>query len=347
MSLRRVLAASIATLAAAASIVATGTQPAGAAGSNPGQDKQKPFSFAVIGDVPYGPDQLAAFPGWIDQINSAQPRMTFHVGDIKSGSSLCEDSYYRLIRADFDRFKGPLIYTPGDNDWTDCHRVNNGAYNPLERLAFDRSVFFDHPGQSLGQRTIPVQSEAARGFPENVRLRRENVDFAMVHIVGSNDDLQPWTGIGNTVATPEQTAEEKARMINAIKVIRDAFDAARRSRDRAVVVMTQADMFDPTYTPAPTDISAFQPLVQTLVDQASTFRGEVYLVNGDSHVFNSDQPLATGSPWLATYGITGAANNLHRVTVDGSANNTDWLKVTITRGGTTPALAFERVPYTS
>ncbi len=29
--------------------------------------------LAVIGDIPYGADQLAAFPGWIDQINAAKP----------------------------------------------------------------------------------------------------------------------------------------------------------------------------------------------------------------------------------------------------------------------------------
>ena len=46
----------------------------------------------------------------------------------------------------------------------------------------------------------------------------------------------------------------------------------------------------PTRLTFTTDISAFQPLVQTLVDEASAFDGPVYLVNGDSHVYNSDRP---------------------------------------------------------
>ncbi|HET7799440.1 MAG TPA: metallophosphoesterase family protein [Humibacillus xanthopallidus] len=301
------------------------------------------FSFAVIGDVPYGTSQVEAFPGWIDQINAAKPALTFHVGDIKNGSSRCDDAYYRMIRADFDRFEKPLIYTPGDNEWTDCHRPNNGAYNPLERLDFDRSVFFDRPGRSLGQAPAPVISQAAAGFPENVQLRRAGVQFAAIHVVGSNDGLQPWTGLGLSTPTPEQVAAEKARMDNALAVVRSSFAAARQHHDRAVVILQQADMFDPTYTPAPSDISAFTPLVRALVEESSTFDGDVYLVNGDSHVYNADRPLAAGSAWLTTYGVTGSADNLQRVTVDGSANNTDWLRMTVRSSG--PTLSWERVPY--
>jgi hypothetical protein len=302
-------------------------------------------SFAIIGDIPYGDAQIALFPTWIDEINAADPELTFHVGDIKNGSSRCDDPYYSLIKADFDRFEAPLVYSPGDNEWTDCHRVNNGGYNPLERLAFDRSVFFSRPGWSLGQHPIRLDTQARQGYPENVQLRRERVDFALVHVVGSNDGLQPWDGIGNTTATPEQVAAEKARMANALKVVHETFATARQRHDRAVAVLLQADMFDPTYTPAWTDISAFQPLVRALVDESRRFGGPVYLVNGDSHVYNADQPLAAGSPWLATYGVTGSADNLRRITVDGSSNNKDWLKVTINGRGATDVLSWERVPY--
>jgi hypothetical protein len=314
----------------------------------PGQARAGHYSFAVIGDIPYGSTVIGEFPSLIQQINAAAPEFTVHVGDIKNGSSLCDDATYQNVYADFETFTGPLVYTPGDNEWTDCHRANNGAYNPLERLAYDRSVFFADPGTSLGRNPMRVADQAAAGSPENVSWRAQGVDFATLHVVGSNDGLQPWTGLGLATATPEQVAAEHVRMANAVDLVHQTFAAARQKQDRAVALFLQADMFDPTYTPTWDDISAFVPLVQALVDEASGFAGDVYVVNGDSHVYNADRPLATGSPWLATYGVSGSADNLQRVTVDGSSNaDRDWLRMTVNRPGAAEALSWERVPYGS
>jgi hypothetical protein len=333
-------------LALAATLAALGATtfagPAAYAGN--GQDKPGHETFAVIGDVPYGAAQIEAFPRWIDQINADPDVSTvFHVGDIKNGSTRCDDAYYRMIRTQFDRFADPLVYTPGDNEWTDCHRANNGSYDPLERLAFDRSVFFDRPGVTMGRKAKVTVPDAA--FPENVQLRRNRVTFGVIHVVGSNNDLAPWSGLGLAAATPEQVAEERARMDASITLVRKAFADARKRNDRAVVLMQQADMFDPTYVPEPDDISAFRPLVQALVDETNAFDGEVYLVNGDSHIYNSDRPLAPGSVWLSRYGVTGSAAGLERITVDGSDNNKDWLKVTVNRPGADRVLSWERIPY--
>ena len=65
-----------------------------------------------------------------------------HAGDIKAGSERCDDVLITHRFALYQTFRRPFIFTPGDNEWTDCHRVNNGRYNPLERLDFLRSVFF-------------------------------------------------------------------------------------------------------------------------------------------------------------------------------------------------------------
>ncbi|MFM6847721.1 MAG: metallophosphoesterase [Terrabacter sp.] len=312
----------------------------------PGQGKDGHYSFAVIGDVPYGDAQVAAFPRWVDQIN-ATPDLAFtiHVGDIKNGSSKCTNEYFSMIRTQFDRFTMPLVYTPGDNEWTDCHRTNNGTYNPLERLSAIRSTFFPRPGHTLGA-DMPVASQAAAGFAENVSFRRQGVDIATLHVVGSNDGLLPWPELGHTTPTPEQVAEEKARMDSAVAQVRSAFADARQRHDRAVALFLQADMFDPTYAVTWADNSAFQPLVRELVAQSNAFDGEVYLFNGDSHIYNSDRPLAAGSKWLDFYGIQGSAENLERVTVDGSNNNKDFLVVTVNRPGAEHVLSWQRIPYT-
>ena len=103
-------------------------------------------------------------------------------------------------------------------------------------------------------------------------------------------------------------------------------------------------MFDPTYTPTFADVYAFKSWVQALVDESEAFGRPVYLIDGDSHVYNVDRPLAAGSKWLGLYGVDGAADNLTRITVDGSSNNTDWLEVRVHRSGS-EVLTWEQIPY--
>src|SRR3954471_9391447 len=145
----------------------------------------RPVHYAVIGDTPYGDAQIADFPGDVAEIN-ADPdvSLTLHVGDIKNGSSLCDTSYFELIRKDFDGFADPFVYTPGDNEWTDCHRANNGGYQPTERLDAIRRTFFPVHGRTLGRsaEAVVYQSDA---YPENVRWAQSGVTFAVAHVVGS------------------------------------------------------------------------------------------------------------------------------------------------------------------
>ncbi len=335
---RRRTTALLATVLAGTALSAAGELPAHA-------QHDETWSFAVIGDVPYGDAMLARFPAFVQQINADRDvRMVAHLGDIKNGSTTCDDQRLAVVRRDFDGFDRPLVYTPGDNEWTDCHRANNGGYRPLERLDTVRRMFFDRPGRTLGRR-VAVHSQAADGYPENVRYRRAGVSFATLHVVGSNNDLAPWTGLGYTSPTSEQVAEEKARMDASIENLRAAFDAARAGGDRAVVLMQQADMFDGTVAqPQPSDYSAFRPLVQAIVDESSRYDGQVYLFNGDSHVFHEDRPLAPGSSWLSFYGVHGAAPNLTRVTVDGAdRGEDDWVDATVHATGP-DALTVRRVP---
>ncbi|GAB2987172.1 hypothetical protein [Nocardioides montaniterrae] len=331
-------------LAALALAVTVIVPSAGTAQAN-GSD----YTFALIGDVPYGATEIAAFPHWIEQIN-ADPavRSVVHLGDIKNGSSVCSDSYFSLIRSDVDGFVDPFVYTPGDNEWTDCHRANNGAYNPLERLDAVRRTFFDHPGTTLGKHAMTVEAEP--GIAENVIYHRADVTFVTANVPGSDNAMQPWAGLGQTAPTPEQTDAYNTRNSLNIAELHQAFAEAKAQGDHGVVVMQQADMFDPTYTPTANDIAHFASWIQALIDESNAFGGQVYLLNGDSHLYNTDQPLAAGSSWRTTYaayGVTGAADNLTRITVDGSSNADDYLRVTVGNDPSAPLLTWTRVPYTS
>lgn len=329
---------------------ATAAPPAAQSGQGT-QAEPGAFSFGVIGDIPYGEAELAKFPSRIQDINADKDlKFVVHVGDIKNGSSLCTDEYFEEIRADFDTFEHPLVYTPGDNEWVDCHRANNGAYNPLERLDKLREVFFPVPGRTLGA-TMPVKSQAADGLPENVRFARNRVAFSVLDIQGSNNSLQPWSGLGFTEPTAGQEAEVRNRIAAAVEQLRGTFRDAERRHDRAVVVLTQADMFDPSLLAGavkdPGSVSGFREIVNVLAEEANRFDGAVYLVNGDSHVFTEDRPLAGGSAWLDVYGRQAEAAKLQRITVDGSANATNYVRFSVAPNSATAAnmLSWEKVGY--
>ena len=121
-----------------------------------------PFAFALIGDMPYGAAREEPFNRLVDEINRDNDvDFVMHVGDIKAGSERCDDSLILHRFELYQRFQRAFVYTPGDNEWTDCHRLNNGSRNPLERLAFVRSVFFPQVGQTTGGKVRPVRSQAA------------------------------------------------------------------------------------------------------------------------------------------------------------------------------------------
>jgi hypothetical protein len=101
------------------------------------------FKFIALGDMPYNiPEDYARYERLIQVINNLHPTFTIFVGDTKSGSTPCSDDYNSIVQNYFNQFKSPLIYSPGDNEWTDCHRLSAGAYDPIERLHNLRRTFF-------------------------------------------------------------------------------------------------------------------------------------------------------------------------------------------------------------
>jgi hypothetical protein len=273
-----------------------------------GNGSAKPLTLAVIGDVPYGIAQEATFDRLIAAVNSdPKVRIVAHVGDVKSGSTTCTDERFAAVAAAFATFKDPLIYTPGDNEWTDCHRINNGAYNPLERLAAVRATFFSDPGSALGRH--PKRVDYQPELVENVRWIESRVAFATLHVVGSNNGLAPWSGIGESAPTSAQLAEVNARIAAALAWIDATFDAAEDENLDGVVLFMQADTWDR----APT--SAQAEIVDRIADRTAAFTGEVLLVQGDSHTFTVDNPIGL--------------DNFTRIVVHGETLPFEYLRVTI------------------
>jgi hypothetical protein len=282
------------------------------------------ITYAIVGDTPYGLAQLAGFPRLAAALD-ADPdvELTIHLGDIKDGASQCSDAYFDQMRANFDALRDPLVLTPGDNEWTDCHRPAAGGYLPTERLARFRSVFYPRANQSLGLRRKTLETQADRpgyaAFRENRLWKAQKVVFATVHVVGSNNDLVPWFGTAETPAQrAERLAEYAARLDAALAWLDRTFELADEEDARGVVVAMQADLWFSTPL-------GFTEIVQRLADRASEFGKPVLLLEGDSHRFKVDRPLAAGSPF---HGVTTAAPNLTRLVVEGETIG-EWLKLRI------------------
>ena len=188
----------------------------------------------MIGDTPYGDAKFAEFPSLVALING-DPKVDLvaHIGDIKAGkNSLCSDDYFGRVRTLFDGFQDPLVYTPGDNEWTDCHVAskNNGLYTPTERLHAVRALFFPVAGQTLGghKKQVLTQADdpANSAYVENVIWMESQVVFATVNITGSNNDLASWGSLlpANAGNYPSQAQEfaARARIQSPLDVLRSA-----------------------------------------------------------------------------------------------------------------------------
>jgi hypothetical protein len=62
------------------------------------------FDFVVMGDMPYNTKEVnreGHFERLIAAINKLQPAFSIHIGDIKSGSTLCDDATFEFTTGHF------------------------------------------------------------------------------------------------------------------------------------------------------------------------------------------------------------------------------------------------------
>ena len=291
------------------------------------------FSFALWGDMPYAKNKDSeATHAVIQSINRSDVRFSIYDGDIKDGSSKCTDNIYTDAVTMFNSLKKPAIYVPGDNEWTDCHRSNNGGYNALERLDHLRQAMFSQP-RSFGQRTLMLshQGEAGQKFVENTRFASGGVMFVNVNMPGSNNNLikseksctkksvRVWADC------EASNAEHQERDAANIEWLRSSFTIARRMQHAGLVLVFQGDPgFDVPETEDDDEskqpqFEGYQAFMKALVEETEGYRGQVLLVHGDTHFFKMDKPLYSPSRVLA---------NLSRLQTFGSPVN-HWVKVSV------------------
>jgi len=266
------------------------------------------FAFAIIGDMPYDAAQRVEFVRLMHDVDAADLAFVVHTGDFWYDNLLWKDTNKGLAPCSNevmdDRFglahasKHPFIYTPGDNDWTDCQH----GYDPLETLARLRKKFFAGDA-SLGQHTLALERQSSDPrypkYRENVRWVYGNVMFATLHMVGSNNNL------GRTVEMDDEYTERNAADLEWMK---EAFDLAARNGNKAIVLIAQANpYFENTWSaklqkrymlgglkmkpPKVRRTTGFDDFLSELETNTLAFGKPVVYVHGDTHTFRVDKPL--------------------------------------------------------
>jgi hypothetical protein len=286
------------------------------------------FAFAVSGDSPYYLWEEIQFRRMLRQLEDSDLTWVLHVGDIFWRP--CTDAMYEKHLQYFQSLRHPVIYTPGDNEWFDCHETASGGFAPRERLARIREVFFPDPSRSLGGAPLPLASQGGAGahaeYVENARWEHGGVAFATVHLVGSRNGLEPFPG-----RTDADDAESERRTDAAALWLRETFAQARETGARAVFLAFHTDphLDEPVDDP---ERQALEPFLGALEEESESFSGPVVFAHGGSHEYIVDRPLVRRTTGRRLENVT-------RLEVPGSPR-VGWVRVLVTPGAPEP-FAFE------
>ena len=267
------------------------------------------LQFALIGDTPYSAAEAAALDSMIEDINREELAFVIHVGDITGGQGPCTDEWLEARKRQFEKFRHPFVIVPGDNEWVDCHR---SGFDPMERLGKFRELF-EYGDTSLANRSLRLERQSGRytEYREHVRWIAADVLFVGVNVQGSNNNLG---------RTPAMDAEHRARMAAVFEWLENSLRLAKRRDLAGMLVFAQADPdFEGKFRRKRSD--GFAEFRNALRDLARRFGKPVLFVNGDTHLYKLDQPLAdpaTGEP----------VRNFTRVIVFGSPQ-TRWVRAGI------------------
>ena len=268
-----------------------------------------PFGFALIGDTPYNEAEADELDRMIDQMNGEDLAFVIHVGDITGGEGPCTDEWLAARKRQFEKFRHPFVIVPGDNEWVDCHR---SGFDPLERLRKFRELF-ESGDTSLANRSLKLERQSGRygEYREHLRWIAADVLFVGVNVQGSNNNLG---------RTPAMDAEHRARMAAVLAWLEDSVRLAEQRRLAGILIFAQGDP-DFEGKMRRKGSTGFADFRNALRDLALKFRKPILFVNGDTHLYKLDQPIAdpaSGRP----------LENFTRVVVFGSPQ-TRWVRAGI------------------
>jgi hypothetical protein len=164
-----------------------------------------------------------------------------------------------------------------------------------------------------------------RKYVENVIWEDRRVLFVVINLPGgSNNDQDVWYGAPTETAA--QTQERAERRAADLRWLDYAFTAARLTHAKGLVIIAQADMWDPEKGAA--HQTGYEPFVSSVASNTLAYGGPVLMLNGDSHAYLSHNPLSAADS--LNYMHSGYdVPNFHRVVVHGSTLPLQYLRLTV------------------
>ena len=240
------------------------------------------FRFLATGDLPYSQDQDVKYRRVLKQSEREDFAFLMHVGDFKAQSAPCSDNEFEKIRDLFRAYPKPVVYTPGDNEWTDCHGV--GA-DPVERLDKLRELYFKDTSTLRLDELNAVQQSCDPKFAsyvENYRFSRAGVLFIVVHVVGSGNNYR--------ADHPPSMKEFNSRNTANLTFLREGFAEAIENDVPGVAVVIHAN---PDFERGGSE--GFKDFLAAMREFLAKYRKPVVCIHGDSHYFRIDKPFRDAS----------------------------------------------------
>lgn len=259
----------------------------------------EPLTFVAIGDMPYSDEEIAAFNGPIkDKIQTMDTPFVVHYGDIKAGKDSCTLELLNQRRDEiYSLLPRKVIFTPGDNEWTDCDRKNlDTPVSELDMQQEVRKAFFDNP-LSLPNELGFTQQDS---MPENSRWIHNNSLFMTLHHVGTHN------GRAEILLDNPQDAFDliEQREINNQRWLSEAFDIAAKKGLQSLVITHHADVTQVkkkgrACTPdKPVKCDAFLPFKTQVAELASAYPElAVLIIHGDTGPFCMAKDMGADNIW--------------------------------------------------
>ena len=324
-------------------------------GGRPGE-RRAAYAIGLWGDLPYSPtagDRRRAEPDRRHERAEAGVHGARRRPQGGRGARCDDDDLYADALGYFNALEAPAMFTPGDNDWTDCDRPTDGGFNSLERLDYERRLFFSTPF-SLGQHRMRQEVQTAPlclGVSGPVAVRREPpLDDRRRHVRDaerpglvqqplrhgarsrpSSRRATPPTSPGCRRPSTQANGASDSAAVMLISQANPGWDRSRSRRARRCATRGRSSQTDGQ----PDGFDDSSPRCAT---EVIAFRKPVAYVHGDSHYFRIDKPFldAPGRRLenftrVETFGDNQANGN----------NDVHWVKVARRRPHSREVFAFQ------